>query len=147
MLNSFLRRVSLAVLLLFVSACAWAQESSITGSVRDASGAIIPSAIITITNTGQGFSRTATTNASGDYLVSGLQAGTYDIAVTAHGFEQFQVSGLVLRVAERARADAILKLGQVSTKVTVAGTEVAQVQTESSELSGVITNKQIASLF
>ncbi len=145
-MSSFLRHVSFAILLLLVSSVAWAQQGSITGSVRDASGAVVPNASVTITNTAQGFTRTATSNGSGEYLVSGLPAGTYDINVKAEGFDQFQVQGLVLRVSEQARADATLKLGQISTKVTVAGTEVAQVQTETAELSGVVTNKQINQL-
>ncbi len=127
-------------------AIAWAQEGSLTGSVRDNTGAVIPNATVTITNEQQGFTRTATTNASGDYLVPGLPAGTYNVDVKAQGFQQYFIKALVLRVAEKARADATLNLGQVSTEVTVAGANVAQVQTESAELSGVITNKQIDQL-
>ena len=123
-----------------------AQEGSITGSVHDASGATIPQATVTVTNNEQGFSRTALTNDSGDYLVPGLGAGTYNINIKAQGFEQFQIQSLVLRVAEKARADATLVIGQTSAEVTVAGTDVAQVQTESAELSGVLTTKQIDQL-
>ncbi len=141
-----LRYVSFPFLLFVISMCAWAQESSITGSVRDASNAIVPNATVAITSIEQGFTRTVSTNASGDYLVSGLQAGHYNIAVTAPGFQRYQVKDLVLRVAEKARADATLSVGQVSSEVTVAGTGVAQVQTESAELSGVITTKQIDQL-
>ncbi|MDQ2844474.1 MAG: Plug and carboxypeptidase regulatory-like domain-containing protein [Acidobacteriota bacterium] len=130
---------------LAATAC-WAQDGSITGSVRDASGAVVPNATVTITNNQQGFVRNAISNQSGEYLVSGLPTGTYNINVKAPGFEQFEIKDLVLRVAEKARADASLTLGQTSTEVTVAGTNVAQVQTESGELSGTITNKQINQL-
>ncbi len=130
---------------LAVTAC-WAQQGSITGSVRDATGAVIPNATVEITSIEQGFVRNATSNNSGDYLVSGLPAGIYNISVKAQGFEQFQVKGLVLRVAEKARADATLTIGATSTEVTVAGTNVSQVQTESAELSGTVTNKQINQL-
>ena len=140
------RWVPFAVFLFLFSTCVWAQESSITGSVHDASGGAVPNAKVTVTSTEQAFSRTASTNASGDYLVSGLPAGIYNIDVRAQGFEQFRVTRLVLRVAEKARADAALKVGQVNTEVTVAGNQVSQVQTESAELSGVITNKQINQL-
>ncbi|MFZ0592639.1 MAG: carboxypeptidase regulatory-like domain-containing protein, partial [Bryobacteraceae bacterium] len=140
------RCFALVVVFLGSAIGALAQESSITGSVRDSGGAVIPNATVAITNVEQAFTRTAISNASGDYLVSGLPAGTYDITVKAPGFEQFQVKGLVLRVAEKARADAPLTVGQISTEVTVAGIQAAQVQTESAELSGVITNKQIDQL-
>ena len=128
---------------LALSVCAWAQEGSITGSVKDASGAVIPDASVAVTNIEQGFTRNVTSNASGDYLVSGLPAGHYNISAKAPGFQQYQVKDLVLRVAEKARADATLSPGQVSTQIEVAGTNVAQVETESAELSGVVTNKQI----
>ncbi len=131
---------------LALSACAWAQEGSITGSVKDASGAIIPNANVAVTNIEQGFTRNVTSNASGDYLVSGLPAGHYNISAKAPGFQQYQIKDLVLRVAEKARADATLSPGQVSTQIEVAGSNVAQVQTESAELSGVVTNKQIEGL-
>lgn len=129
-----------------LSICAWAQQGSITGSVKDATGAIVPNANVTITNVEQGFSRDVTSNASGDYLVSGLPAGHYNITAKAAGFQQYQIKDLVLRVSEKARADVTLNLGQVSTEVTVAGENVAQVQTESAELSGIVTNKQIGGL-
>ena len=136
--------VVLAALALSVGA--WAQEGSITGSVKDASGAIVPGATVAVTNIEQGFTRNVTSNSTGDYLVPGLPAGHYNIAVQAAGFAQFQIKDLTLRVGDKARADATLKPGQISTEVTVAGTNVAQVQTESAELSGVVTNKQIEGL-
>ncbi|MBV8865140.1 MAG: carboxypeptidase regulatory-like domain-containing protein, partial [Acidobacteriaceae bacterium] len=132
-------------MILAAGAC-WAQEGSIAGVVTDTSGANVPNATVTVTSNQQGFVRTTTTNAGGDYLVPGLPAGTYNIEVKAPGFQQFLVKDLVLRVAEKARADAALQLGQTSTEVTVQGENVAQVQTESSELSGIITNKQIGQL-
>ena len=142
----FVQRLSIALIALLFAACAWAQEGSITGTVKDASGAAVPGATVTITNIEQGASHTTTTNATGDYLVSGLLAGHYNINITAQGFQQYVIKDLTLRVADKARADAALKVGQVSTELTVAGSNVAQVQTESAEISGVITNKQIDQL-
>ncbi len=135
-------------LILALSACAlmWGQagDGSIAGSVRDSSGGAIPNAAVSVSSVGQGFSRDTTSNASGDYLVAGLPPGTYNVTITANGFQKYQVTNLVLRVAEKARADATLTVGAVSTEVTVAGTNVAPVETESSELSGVVTGKQIS---
>jgi hypothetical protein len=135
----------MALLFLF-AACAWAQEGAITGNVKDASGASVPTATVNITNVEQGFVRTTTTNNTGDYLVSGLPAGHYNIEVVASGFQRFAVKDLILRVGDKARADATLQVGTVKAEMTVAGANVAQVQTESAELSGVITNKQIDQL-
>ena len=145
-MNSLLKCVCMVLASLFFASFACAQEGSVTGSVRDSSGAVIPNASVTVTNVQQGWVRTATTNATGDYLVPGLPAGIYNITVKAAGFDQYQVKDLVLRVAEKTRADATLTLGQMSTEVTVAGANVAQVQTESAELSGVVTKKQINQL-
>jgi len=135
-------------LILAVCACAlmWGQtgDGSIAGNVRDSSGGAVPNAAVTVSSVGQGFTRDTTSNASGDYLVPGLPPGSYNVDVTASGFEKYHVANLVLRVAEKARADATLTVGAVSTEVTVAGTNVAPVETESSELSGVVTGKQIS---
>ncbi|MBV9762926.1 MAG: carboxypeptidase regulatory-like domain-containing protein [Acidobacteriaceae bacterium] len=139
-------RISISFATLLFAACAWAQEGSITGTVKDASGAAVPSANVSIKSIEQGFTRTTPTNGTGDYLVSGLPAGHYDINVAAAGFQQYAVKDLILRVGDKARADATLKVGQVNTELTVAGSNVAQVQTETAELSGVITTKQIDQL-
>ena len=72
--------VGLCLFILFTLTCC-AQEGSITGSVHDASGGSVPNAAVTVTNNEQGFSRTTTTNDSGDYLVPGLGAGSYKINV------------------------------------------------------------------
>ncbi len=131
---------------LAISTLSFAQEGSITGSVRDSSGGVIPNATVKITNVEQGWVRTVQTNASGEYLVPGLTAGSYNISIEASGFQHYEVKELILRVAEKARADAALNVGQLSTEVAVAGTNISQVQTESAELSGVVTSKQIDQL-
>jgi Carboxypeptidase regulatory-like domain/TonB-dependent Receptor Plug Domain len=144
-MKDVIKYVLVGLLTLSLTALVWGQagDGSIAGSVRDSSGGAVPNATVEVSSVGQGFTRTTTSNASGDYLVPGLPAGTYNVSVTASGFQKYQVTGLVLRVAEKARADATLNVGAVSTEVTVAGTNVAPVETESSELSGVVTTKQI----
>ncbi len=138
--------VFIGVLSLLFPSRTWAQSSSLTGTIYDASGAGVSNALVIATDSRQALSRETTTNTAGEYLLAGLPAGTYDISVTAPGFERYQVKGLVLRVAEKARADASLALGRVDTQVTVAGSEVAPVELDSSELSGTVTSKQIHQL-
>ncbi len=144
-MRSLAKYVLFGLITLTLTAAAWAQagDGSIAGSVNDSSGGAIPNATIEVSSVGQGFTRTTTSGAGGDYLVPGLPPGSYNVTVTASGFQKYQLTGLVLRVAEKARADATLNIGAVSTEVTVAGTNVAPVETESSELSGVVTTKQI----
>jgi hypothetical protein len=111
------KRAWMALLFLFAG-CAWAQEGAITGNVKDATGASVPAATVNITNVEQGFVRSTTTNSTGDYLVGGLPAGHYNIEVAASGFQRFAVKDLILRVGDKARADATLQVGTVKAEMT-----------------------------
>src|SRR5205085_10959052 len=90
--------------------------------------------------------RTTTTNAGGEYLVSGLPVSSYDISVTSPGFKTYQAKGVKLDVGQKARLDVTMAVGAVNTEVVVQGSEVAQVETQSSELSGVVSGKEITQL-
>ena len=72
--------------------------------------------------------------------------GTYDVTVTAKGFRKFEAAGVVLNVAQKSRVDVTLQVGTANTEVTVKATTAPQVQTESSELSGTVTGKEISQL-
>lgn len=125
----------------------WAQDTGvITGTVRDSSGAIVPKAQVKVTGAAGGNDRTTTTNNDGEYLAAGLPGGTYDLTITAPGFKTFKAKSVVLRVGQKARVDATLDLGQVNTEVVVQGEQVNQVETQSSELAGTVTGKQITQL-
>jgi hypothetical protein len=130
---------------LFLATAGLAQDTgAITGTVTDNTGAVVPHAEVTIVNVGQGTTVRTTSNADGEYLVAALPAGRYNLAVAASGFKQFQAKDIVLRIAEKTRVDASLTVGDVSTAVTVEGAAVAQVETESSDLSGTVTGKEIS---
>ena len=140
-------RVLLATLLfLLFSTAAWAQTGSITGTVKDPSGAAISGAAVVIANPDHGITRELTSNSTGEYNASGLPEGLYNISVTASGFKKFQAKGVKLDVAEKARVDVSMQVGAASTEVMVEGTAVAQVETQSSDLSGTVTGTQISQL-
>jgi hypothetical protein len=142
------RLLGLVVLigLLYIPA-GFAQDTGvITGTVRDNSGAVVPGAEVKVSSRAGGVDRTTTTNSSGDYLAAGLPGGTYDLIISAKGFKTFKADGIVLRVAQKARIDADLQVGQVATEVTVEGAQLNQVETQSSELAGTVTGKQITQL-
>ena len=142
-------RVCLAASLvsLYASVALRAQDtSSITGTVRDSSGAVIPGAAVAVSNPAQNLTRSTTTNAAGDYLVAGLTAGAYNLTISVAGFKQYRATGIVLRAAQKARADATLQVGATTTEITVQGGNVGQVETQSSELSGTVTGKEISQL-
>ena len=144
-----LHRVLLRIALLVISFCAaaWAQDTgSITGTVKDASGAAVSGAAVEVSSTDHGIIRQTVTNSSGDYNESGLPGGTYDVIVSATGFKKYQAKGVKLDVAAKARVDVPLEVGSISTEVVVQGENVAQVETQSSELSGTVNGKEISQL-
>ena len=138
---------SVLALMIWVPLPLRAQDTaSITGTVTDSSGAAVANAQVTITDSELGVKHSATTNGSGDYLFAALPIGSYDMTVTVPGFKTYEAKGVVLRVGQKARNDVQLAVGVPTTEVTVQGTEVAQVETESSDLAGIVTGKEITQL-
>ncbi|MFI5224059.1 MAG: carboxypeptidase regulatory-like domain-containing protein, partial [Nitrospirales bacterium] len=121
-------------------------SASVTGTVQDSSGASITNAQVTVSAADRGINRQTSTNADGEYSVAALPPGSYDITVVAQGFKKYQAKGVILRVAQKARVDVPLQVGAASTEVTVLGADVAQVETQSSDLSGTVTGKEITQL-
>jgi hypothetical protein len=119
---------------------------SITGSVLDNTGAAISGAAVSVNDPTTGFRRSTTSNSAGDYLIAGLGAGTYDVAITAPGFKKFEAQRVILRVGEKIRVDTKLVIGKVTSEVVVEGSSVGKVETQSSELAGTITGDQISQL-
>ena len=135
------------VIALFSASLLYAQDSaSVTGTVRDASGASVANAQVTVSAADRGINRETTTNSDGDYSVAALPPGSYNISVVAQGFKKFQAKDVILRVAQKARVDVPLQIGATTTEVTVMGSEVAQVETQSSDLAGTVTGKEITQL-
>ena len=135
------------VIALFSASLLYAQDSaSVTGTVRDASGASVANAQVTVSAADRGINRETTTNGDGDYSVAALPPGSYNISVVAQGFKKFQAKDVILRVAQKARVDVPLQIGATTTEVTVMGSEVAQVETQSSDLAGTVTGKEITQL-
>ena len=67
----------------------------------------------------QGTALNATTNSAGEYSVPALEAGTYNLQVTAPGFKKYEATGIVLRVSRTERVDAKLSVGAVTSEVKV----------------------------
>jgi hypothetical protein len=132
---------------LSLSLTAWGQDSaSITGTVTDQSGAAVPNAQVAVSSLDRGINRPTTTNTTGDYLVAGLPSGAVNVTVVAQGFKRYEAKAIVLQVGQKARADIALEVGTIKEEVTVEGSNVAQVETQSSDLSGTVNGKQITQL-
>lgn len=124
---------------------AFAQEATILGTVTDPSGAAVPNVSVTITDTDTGVARQIVTNSDGQYTAPNLHIGHYNIRVDATGFKRIEQNNIVLQVGDRSRLDFKLEIGSTQEQVTVEAAAVG-VQTDSGEVSNVITGKQVANL-
>jgi hypothetical protein len=134
----------LAILVLMpVSLLAQTNTADVVGTVTDPTGAVLPNATVTITNTGTEIARTMQTNVTGDYTFTRLQVGTYKVAVEAQGFKAFVASSLTLGAGDRARVDAKLEIGQLSETVEVEASSAAALHTDSATVSNLITEQSV----
>ena len=134
-------------LFLLLSAVAFAQDTAtLTGTIRDPTGAALPGASVTLKNTATGIVRELTANSAGEYVAAALAPGQYNLTVTVTGFRKYQAQGVILRVAQNARIDVTLQVGNTHEEVTVHGEGLAVVNTQSSELGGTITGKELTQL-
>jgi outer membrane receptor protein involved in Fe transport len=120
--------------------------SSIVGTVRDATGAVVAGANVTILNTATKTTREAATNSVGDYVVPYLGPGKYQVTAEMPGFQKTLIPDLNLSVNQVMRVDLDLSVGEVTEQVTIAGTLVQELQTQTSEVSSVIGRKEISDL-
>lgn len=134
-----------AVALFAASGSAQERTASVTGVVRDPSGAAVPDAKITVRNTQTGIKRVVKTSGDGNYTVTLLDPGTYDTLVEHAGFASIQRSGIVLHVNDDVRIDYSLKLGQVSEVVDV-HEEAPLLRTTDASLGQVVDNQKVTSL-
>src|SRR6266550_4759037 len=144
-MKSRLAWLSIALFVVLVSTSLFAQDTaSSTGT--DPSGAAVKGAQVRVSSPDRGIDHTVPTNDSGDYLVAGLPPGPVVVDVTAQGFKKYEATGVILRVGQKARTDITLQVGASNTVVEVEGTAVGQVETQSSDLTGTVTGKQITQL-
>ena len=124
---------------------AQSDRGTITGAVRDASGAVIAAATVVVTNRATNVANTLTTNEVGEYTVPSLPAGLYDIRVEKQGFRPSEERALTLSAATTVRADATLEVGTSSQAVEVQASTV-NLHTEDAKTSVTIENKLVNDL-
>ena len=133
---------------LVFAAPAWAQMSTtatISGTVTDASGAVVPQASLTLINEASGVRITTESNNDGSFVVPGLMVGTYTVTVTKQGFQTSTEKGIALHPASVTPVNMVLKVGALVSEVTVAAS-AAQIQTSTHELSSQVSEEQVATL-
>jgi len=124
----------------------WAQATGqIGGTVKDASGAVIPGAEIKATQTATGAVRTATTAADGGFVLPSLPVGPYMLEATRQGFGKYVQSGLELNVDSNLTVDLTLKVGAASEQVTVEAA-AEQIETHSNNVGQVVDNQRVAEM-
>jgi len=141
----------LSVLLLSALLCAphlQAQSTfgTILGTVQDASGAVIPGATVTLTNTGTTAQRVTTSDASGDFTFSNIDVGKYSVTVTASGFEKYSLPEISLTARESRRIEAKMQLGAESQTVTVEAQAQNVITTEVSNLAETKMGEELVDL-
>ncbi|MDR3411911.1 MAG: carboxypeptidase regulatory-like domain-containing protein, partial [Formivibrio sp.] len=131
-------------LFMMVGFCqAQSTNATITGSITDQSGGILPGATVEITNAGTGVVNIAKTNDAGIYRVGGLVPGDYRARIVKEGFKAVVKEGITLHVQDQVSINFILEVGSVTENVTV---EAGQplLQTESTDLSQVVEGRTVA---
>jgi hypothetical protein len=119
--------------------------ATLSGTVRDASGAAIKGAEVTATNIGTSLARTTKASDEGEYRIEFLPIGSYTVEISAHGFSKFVQKGIVLQINQSARLDATLRPGEVKEVIEVTSA-APLVNTNSAEIGQTVENVQIQEL-
>ena len=141
------RKFALAVLLLSLALPGYAQTdtATITGLVTDPSGAAVVNATIEATNQATGLDYTTQSNEAGNYVLTAMTIGTYDLAATSEGFQTLLRPNVPLSAGSRVRIDLRLQVGAVTETVEVTA-EVPLLESETSSLGQAIENKTITQM-
>ncbi|WP_348267321.1 TonB-dependent receptor [Edaphobacter paludis] len=118
---------------------------TILGTVSDSTGAMVPNANVTVTNTATGAVVRMTTSSSGDYQASSLNPGTYSVSAEMAGFQKSVTSSFTLAVDQRIRVNVALKTGAVTETVEVMAQALA-LDTDSSAIGQLVSQKQVEEL-
>ena len=142
-----IRGLRLATLALCAVSIAVAQQSSgtISGTVSDQAGGVVPGAQVEVRNVGTNAVFATSSNESGLYVAPGMAVGEYEIAVESAGFRRTVRSGVTLQVGQNAEVNVMLEIGQVTEVVEVVG-EAPLVDTGGATIGEVIERKRVSDL-
>jgi hypothetical protein len=142
-----MRSLARGVCFCLIASIAFAQgdRGTITGTIADPAGAVVSNAPVEARNSETGAVYQAATTATGNYTLSQLPAGTYELTVTVPGFKKYVRQNISVQVAQVQRLDIALEVGSASESVTVTEA-VALLKTESGELSHNVATDRVDSL-
>ncbi len=134
------------ILLSGLATAAWAGVGgSVSGTVKDPTGAVIPKASITVTNTDTGVRQTVATNDSGLYSFPDLPVGHYNLEVTVTDFRPYRRTGIKVDINSALLVDAVVEMSETQEAITVEESPV-QVETASTQMGEVITAEKVTGL-
>jgi hypothetical protein len=146
-LNPFILALSIVVSAVSLAPLGLAQSifGTILGTVTDPSGAVVPNAVITVTNKGENISHEVRCDAQGNYQAENMKAGLYTVSARATGFKDMVLTDVRLDARQTTRADMKLTMGSAAEKVTVeANAEL--VNTETQVISTSVTSTEVLGL-
>jgi hypothetical protein len=142
----FPRHILLTFAIFFFHAIAWAGTGgSITGTVKDASGAVVANATITVTETSTGAAHAAITDAQGSYAFPSLPIGHYDLEIASPGFKQYRRTHVVLDANSALVIDAVLTVGERAETITVSANAV-YLDTSNTQIEEVVPGHMMTAL-
>jgi hypothetical protein len=130
-----------AALVLAIGVFAQSNTGTITGTVQDANGAVVPNATVTVTNIGTTESKTVTTDSDGIYIAPSLSAGVYKVTATGGGFQETTVTDARLSVGDTLRVNVTMTVQGVNAVVTVA--DQTPTDTETPTIGDTINNARV----
>jgi len=138
----------LVALLLFCSSVAWSQVTSggISGIVKDATGAVVANANITVVNEVTGATATTTTNGTGDFQVQNLLPDSYDLTVAAKGFQPYTLRGVLVDLNKTASVPVRLSVGSATSTVEVSAEAGSTLDTTTTNLTQSFLPNQLSIL-
>lgn len=146
--RAFSRIVVLSILAALLGGGVWSQTTSgtITGTVIDPSGAVVPAAGVTLRDEGSGDTRKVVASDGGEFIFPALRPGSYTVTVEKAGFQTTRQTGVVLSLSDRlALGNIRLAVGKSSDSVTVTG-ETPQVNTEGADTAPSLSATQLSNI-
>jgi hypothetical protein len=131
---------------LLLSAPMLAQQSTLSGSVTDSTGAAVPKATVTATGAATGIKRTTETTGTGTYTIPGLVPAVYDVTISKAGFKALRFQRVALTIDQTLTIDAKLEISTVQQTVEVSGEVVAPIDTEDAQISNVVNSTELKAL-
>ena len=138
--------VGLLAVFFSLPSCLWAQTASITGTITDPSGGLVPNAKVTAVNVFTGALQSAQTDESGVYRITNLNPGTYDLRIEHPSFNPMLYSHVQLSVDQVLTIDTKMPIGGVREEIRVRGESVAPIDLNDAQISNVVDNRQIEDL-